>query len=177
MVTSSDRAVLLAGVELVGASVVNLKETATIPKHKTEKQRTISDHVILDPPAFSVSVELFTDEGVTEDGWGTLENLYKAKDLVTLICAMGTYDNLMIRELSVKQDDAKNALHGSITLEGVLIGESEVTEVALTLTSSKDDTTSDSSSTSTKSVTEKPDKVDGSWLKGIASTMGWSDDE
>lgn len=128
---SMPETILLGDLELEVVQIVNLTEEANIPEKNVDKQYTISDHVILEPPRFSIDAVI----RINSTEYSTLKTLYEDKELITFSSDyIGAYDDMIIESLSFRQGGSLNTLGVRIQVKQVRYARSETVTINLPVT-------------------------------------------
>jgi len=106
--------VRLGDIELTATQVLRLSLRATTPRHKTEKQFSVADHIIEEPEALRVSCKLFKDSREYEE----LLKLYNSKQPVRFTSELYDIEEVVVEEFEVSPAGL-NTYDAEITVKAI----------------------------------------------------------
>lgn len=125
--------ILLGGHQFTAVKTLDLTRDASAPKHPLESGSDVSDHVSLNPATFEIELELMRDP----DEYATLESLYVARQPIRLVTPHGVFDNVVLLKLSDQYGMTINTTKATISLQQVLIVETQTVTISSGLTDAK----------------------------------------
>lgn len=163
----------LGGQKFTAVEVVDLTESATIPEHKVEDGYPVADHVFFQPVEFQLNLTLLESE------ISALKQLYESKQLTTLVCKAGVFEDVVIKELSITQGGSKNTFRAVVRVKQVLKAKAKTTTIPLQdlqLTPDESEASGGETATSppTQEVPDAPEQPqeNKSWLDSILEWFG-----
>jgi|GEM_PF-1342800 hypothetical protein len=166
----------LGGVELTATQVLDLSQSAQVPEHRTERQFSVADHIILEPKEFSISVMLFKDSKELE----ALRKLYESKQLVRFESELEDLDDMVITSFDLSPAGV-NAYKAEIRIKQIRRAElkTRVVKFEDPATSAEIETGEEppggDTAVSPKEISyqNKPQKEQGkNWLESLISWVG-----
>jgi len=106
--------VKLGDIELTATQVLRLSLKATTPRHKTEKQFSVADHLIEEPEVLRISCKLFKDSGEYEE----LLKLYNSKQPVRFTSELYDIEEVVVEEFEVSPAGL-NTYDAEITVKAI----------------------------------------------------------
>jgi len=174
--------VWINGKEYLGAQVVQLNLDSEVQKHPVEKGFSVADNIKHETPQFLVSLVLGgTTNGDDRDTeYSRLKELYEKGTLFTFICDLGSFDEMVIKNLSPAVERSKNTYSCELTI--VQVRQATLVTQYFTITDKdgkelyspvKPAGTPPTTSVQEKSVDAEPAKESGkSWLSSIIDWVG-----
>ena len=168
--------VRLGDIELTATQVLRLSLRATTPRHKTEKQFSVADHIIEEPEALRVSCKLFKDSSEYEE----LLKLYNSKQPVRFTSELYDIEEVVVEEFEVSPAGL-NTYDAEITVKAIRRAELKTRIVTFEdpATGVKQDTGNEppggDTAVTPKQINHqnKPKKEENkSWLESLISWVG-----
>lgn len=110
--------------------------TANVTSHPVEEGADVVDHVRSEPVTLSITGILSatplgaeTDpwSGRETDGWAVLEDVIQARQPVTIITSLRSYDNMVLTSLSTVRERGVRAIHPQIEAREIRIVQAATT--------------------------------------------------
>jgi len=153
--------------------VVDLTAEALTPEHKVEAGYSVVDHIVLQPKEFRLTLTL------NEDELRWLEELYRSKQPTTFVCKFGVFDNVVVKEISLRQGDALNVFKATCVIKQILIAKAKTTTLPmeLNLTPAEEempggDVAVEPPEQEVPQAPAEPESEEKSWLDSIFEFMG-----
>jgi hypothetical protein len=164
--------ILIGGKQFKAISVVDLTKDTEVPEYKVEEQFSVTDHIILKPAEFELELQLFRDRGEVE----TLNQLYEAKQPISLTTEFGHYDHMVLKSVRFRDSDSENIVYATIYIKQILKAKAKTATISLPelMPDESQYPGSDTAVTpQSKTVPDVPEKQENkSWLDSILSWFG-----
>lgn len=106
--------VKLGDLELTATQVLRLSLTATIPRHKTEKQFSVADHIVHEPEAVKITCKLIKDT----DEYESLLKLYTQRQPFEFSSELYTISEAVIESIEI-EPAGLNTYNAEITIKAI----------------------------------------------------------
>ncbi len=161
--------ILLGNKKFKAIEVVDLTESLAVPEHRTEEGFKVADHVFFEPAEIQLTLTVDANE------INTLKSLFESKEVATLTCSLGVYENVVVRELSAMQGGAANVYRAVVRVKQIRKAKAKFTTVPLPITPDEEEAKGGESAVSPpqKEVPQAPEKQENkSWLDSIFEFFG-----